>query len=817
MNTLNQLFLKAKLNMFMTNLINKTRCWFLIRIFILPSVVFLPGCAINPWTSCTDNQCIVDEFSKVGFDSLRSKKLLTSPQQIKPICEAFYQEAMYFDATRCIEEYRKVVNEYVGKYQEVDKNGKVQVGGPDRWEYITAITDLYLKEIKLFLDYGQYHKAYEKAQLGLTQLKQNFAIQMEHDYRELHRLAGISAAYLHNQDVSNRHIYDIRNIGVGLLNRTESDVANKQAMADIYIAQGNLYNAIRVLNSPNATSITDAAFFAFSIYSLKGPSVGGIPFFDHLGPLYYYNQLGDIPYSQRGPHKYRTAKISFKMGNTDEAKRIYSELLDDEQLRETHSSIYYSVLRDMANIYKSAGQLDKAREYYVEAIDEAEKYRANINVQASETIFILDKYNIYHELIELLIEQEDVELAFEYAERAKGRVLADQLSNKSTFGLRSKDADALLIKIRQLELQRGEKQRSGNELSVAKEELKDNFPDISSMVMAPEISLAKIKASLPDGSNLIYYFGFKDNLYVFLVNKRTMKVKKLEGSAIRVAVDSYLEKLSNFESDEYLVYSKQLYGLLITPVEGWIDSNNLIIVPHGKLNYLPFSALHDDHSFFVDRFSYSMIPNAVTIARLDSVSGFNKHALVIGNPKTNLSLPDLIMSNLEAEAISRSAANSKLLTGQHATETVFKENISQYGIIHFAGHAKFDPINPLNSSLILSKDDENDGYFTLSDIYDSELNAELVTLSACETGLGIIKSGEEIESFNRGFLYAGAKSVLSSLWKVSDEETGYLMMNFYERMRSMPKPIALQQAQLEIKNNINPHPYYWAAFQYTGI
>ena len=120
----------------------------------------------------------------------------------------------------------------------------------------------------------------------------------------------------------------------------------------------------------------------------------------------------------------------------------------------------------------------------------------------------------------------------------------------------------------------------------------------------------------------------------------------------------------------------------------------------------------------------------------------------------------------------------------------------------------------MQSSLLLAKDDSNDGHLTVSEIYDLDLNADLVTLSACETGLGKINNGDDVIGLNRGFLYAGANTIISSLWQVSDAATADLMQRFYQS-NGKDKRAALHSAQLSVKK-IYPHPYYWAAFQMTG-
>jgi len=96
-------------------------------------------------------------------------------------------------------------------------------------------------------------------------------------------------------------------------------------------------------------------------------------------------------------------------------------------------------------------------------------------------------------------------------------------------------------------------------------------------------------------------------------------------------------------------------------------------------------------------------------------------------------------------------------------------------------------------------------------------SAEMVTLSACETALGKIANGDDVVGFTRAFFFAGASSIVSSLWKVDDQATATLMQQFYRNLATQDKRLALKNAQRYVRDNVNPHPYYWGAFQLSGI
>ena len=115
----------------------------------------------------------------------------------------------------------------------------------------------------------------------------------------------------------------------------------------------------------------------------------------------------------------------------------------------------------------------------------------------------------------------------------------------------------------------------------------------------------------------------------------------------------------------------------------------------------------------------------------------------------------------------------------------------------------------------LAKDDEADGNFEVNEVFSLDIKADLVTLSACQTGLGEITGGDELVGLNRAFIYAGTHAIVSSLWRVSDISTAVLIKHFYRNYTSASKSESLRKAQLQVKR-LYPHPSYWAGFNLTG-
>jgi CHAT domain-containing protein len=190
------------------------------------------------------------------------------------------------------------------------------------------------------------------------------------------------------------------------------------------------------------------------------------------------------------------------------------------------------------------------------------------------------------------------------------------------------------------------------------------------------------------------------------------------------------------------------------------------------------------------------------------------------------SLSRLPWSAREAKTIARLAPDNQLFSAvgfKANRKTATSVELSKYRFLHFATHGIMDLDHPELSGIVLSMFDEKgqpqDGYLRLHEIYNLNLPAELVVLSACQTGVGKQIKGEGLIALTRGFMYAGAKSVVASLWKVDDAATADLMAEFYKQIftHKLKPAAALRAAQLEIANRKHRNsPYYWAGFFLQG-
>ena len=268
--------------------------------------------------------------------------------------------------------------------------------------------------------------------------------------------------------------------------------------------------------------------------------------------------------------------------------------------------------------------------------------------------------------------------------------------------------------------------------------------------------------------------------------------------------------LKNFETElkkRADVYLQKLHEKLFAPLEKFTENRDLVIVPSSALHYVPFQALLDGEKYLIENREISYAPSATVWNYLQKKQNRkSKNALLIGFADERIPLV-----NNEIKQLKKIFGTAKTFTGKNARFSAFTENAEHFDILHLACHGQFRPENPMFSSLHLA-----DGWITVRDICARKLNAELVTLSACETGLNKIFAGDEILGLARGFLSAGASSLVLSLWTVNDEATTNLMKNLYKNLqRGDSVSASLAKAQREFIKQ-NAHPYYWSPFVLIG-
>jgi CHAT domain-containing protein len=272
---------------------------------------------------------------------------------------------------------------------------------------------------------------------------------------------------------------------------------------------------------------------------------------------------------------------------------------------------------------------------------------------------------------------------------------------------------------------------------------------------------------------------------------------------------------------------RRLYDVLIEPIEQYLPADPdapVIFIPQDLLYLVSFAAIPTpDDRYLIEDYTIAIAPSIQTLAltaqRQDDIGGLGEGALIVGNP----TMPNLNGKPLEplpgAEAEAQKIAQmlqSEALIGSAATENAVVSQISQARLIHLATHGLLDPVNAgFLSSLALAPAPPDDGFLRAREINSLTLNAELVVLSACDTGRGSI-SGDGVAGLGQSFIAAGTPSILVSLWQIPDAPTASLMVTFYQQLQQgINKAQALRQAMLTTLGEF-PAPSNWAAFLLMG-
>ena len=530
---------------------------------------------------------------------------------------------------------------------------------------------------------------------------------------------------------------------------------------------------------------------------------------------------------QELPRGFMMNKALFGMGRLEEAKEGYDRLLQVPQIKE-NGEIYWLILFDRGQIAEKGNNLTEAIGHYVKAIDVIESQRSSINTEANKIGFVGDKQAVYGRIISALYRADRKAEALEYIERSKARALVDLLAARQDFATppaASEEAHKLLESYNSADIDARmqvpvdkngaeSRQRNLTVKSTAVEKLQSIAPELASLVTVTSMQLKQLQALIPADEAVLQYYYQGDEFYAFILTRDSLQSAKLDKSGLEDELRTFRTAIEKRE-ERTLALGQGLYNRLIRPLEKSLTRKNLLIVPHGALHYLPFAALHNGKDYLIDHYALRSLPSASVLKFIKPMSGKIDTILVLGNPDLGDPRLDLPNAQIEAEDIARRATKSTLLVRGKATETMFKQAAANFSYIHIASHGEFESAAPLNSALLLAKDAENNGMLTVAKLYTLRLNADLVTLSACETGLGKIASGDDVVGLTRGFLYAGSSSVVASLWKVDDLATSELMTGFYADLKKLNKRDALREAQLETKKQF-PHPYFWAAYILIG-
>ncbi len=488
----------------------------------------------------------------------------------------------------------------------------------------------------------------------------------------------------------------------------------------------------------------------------------------------------------------------------------------------------------------SEGRQDDAQKHLAAAIDVVDGLRASIRVEEFQDGFLLDKQELYDAMIELLIARGDHAAALESSEKSRGRNFIDLLGNRR-LSVRDAGDQKLLDQENEIRTRIEEAERrlaSATDadrpaldatLARARQEYSDfmillrtNAPELSSFVRVEPVNVAELQALIDPGTRLLVYHLLPNGPVCWVLGPQSLDFVRLPGTEAELAerlqrTRASLQEFASVDAD-----LKALGDTLIVPLLPFLNGAERIgVVPHGSLHVLPFAALRlGERDSLVDRFALFSAPSAsvmrYTVGRRPARAA-NNRVLAIGNPDLGTTSMNLPFAEKEAERIRYNFDDVTVLVAGEATETFLKERLGDYGIIHIASHGEFKPDEPLFSAVLLAADSQNDGVLSAEEVFGLELRADLIALSACQSGLGRLGNGDDVVGLNRAFVYAGTRQLLTTLWRVDDISTAVLFKYFYRYQADIDRAEALRRAQVRLKNRPEyQHPAHWSALVLGG-
>ncbi|MEM7610613.1 MAG: CHAT domain-containing protein [Pseudomonadota bacterium] len=560
-------------------------------------------------------------------------------------------------------------------------------------------------------------------------------------------------------------------------------------------------------------------------------------------------------------------------------------------------------LHGLAEVKWLTGNTGAALEAFEQSIAalEAQDGKAGGN-QVSRASVHSRHHHIYSRFIELLLELDLPERAFEILERSRSKVLRDLLSQRSL----AMDADIPADMAREQRILAYQYEKKQAELLSAKttaevdemrvelfalrdqrerlqQRIREERPDFQAPTAITPSDFDSLRRTIPQDAAVLSYSVAEAGLTLFIVSENGVldvmhlpaEREYLEQAVQRFRLLMDAGRWDKQPSDSLTQLSRELYAELLAPAEDYIaNASQILVMPDGPLRVLPFAALQRTNGAgqtqYVSEWKPILVADSLGVLaqlerrrrpqREDTLVAFGSPDYSMAAALAESNAPGMAIRSaiVAAEPIPWSAeeitsigkqypGDTTIYVDKAASETNAKGLSKGVKHIHFAAHTHLDSRQPLDSAVVLSLPDEQsnsseNGYLQAWEIIEQlRIDADLVVLSGCETALGAAFSGEGIIGLTRAFQYAGAASVMSSLWRVDDQSTSRLMSLFYQEIAAGKSPaLALQQAQIRIveesvlaegsilarlkrwfagnrDHRDFSHPYHWAGFTVNGL
>jgi len=499
-----------------------------------------------------------------------------------------------------------------------------------------------------------------------------------------------------------------------------------------------------------------------------------------------------------------------------------------------------------AKLYNYAGNVKLELSYLERAINLSESCRSTVAAVGERIAYQAQNESLYFRIVDLLYEMDDYRRSLEYAERYRARTFVDLLDGTAEIVLADSNENQWLNRYIRFQAEK-DILRSSNrytqghenyiksrsaELSRSIKVVNDNrIFELKSLAAAEIKPINEIARMMPENALSLIYYITQSYLYCFTLTKNgyvDAVRTEIDYPKLKLNVETVFSNMTNSSkpgkniNDAASTAGKllnqdfnRLSKILLRSLKTRQRVELLIIIPHRCLNYIPFSALQWQSKYLIETFAICICPSLNSYFTLASRDKKRKprNLVAFGNPTG-----DLIWAEKEAEMIAKGILKKRVYKVHDATKAAFQKEAPNFDCIHFAGHAIFDGDHPFQSGLLFGFGNDLNQRMSAEDFYRMELNADLLTLSACSTGRSQILKGDELTGLLQSVFFAGSNSVLATLWDVDDQSTMELMVSFYSYYGKYDKADSLRRATLHLLTTPDyRHPYYWAGFQLYGF
>lgn len=382
--------------------------------------------------------------------------------------------------------------------------------------------------------------------------------------------------------------------------------------------------------------------------------------------------------------------------------------------------------------------------------------------------------------------------------------------------------------------------KNQNQLKELNQRIQNQYPEYFKLYNPVLYDLEKVQTDLPKNTSVVSITSVGDEFYVLLINKDAQEIFKIENQEVSNRIQQLNSELKNNDVTTFKKRAYALYQDLFEPLTSFQLNKKIIWIPDAELNYLNPEILisssngsaYKDLDYLITQYEFSRASSVfLAMEQPQSTGKENKKAgfapvfdkevkdtYKISSVEVDSSYMQLLQQPFTAQTVNKLAETEKFkpFIRSDATESNFKTQSQNYGIVHLATHTELNPVNPMNSKVYFAKnpkDTLNDGELYIYEIYAQKFENDLAFLSACETAKGFRNEGDEFVSLGHSFNYAGVKNLIFTLWNVDEKTSQEISYDFYRQLgNSKDYAQVLHQAKLDYIQNASPKlasPYYW--------